>query len=240
VSGDQFRPKPPPALNTGKYAKDYNEVKEIGDASSTTRSQEQSNLARWAAMTSPVNLFNPVAVQLIEGQKRSLTANARLFALLNMAMFDGSIATFDAKYFYQFWRPVTAIHAGDLDGNVKTDPDQSFQSFLPSPPYPGYPSGHGGLSNPGRVILERLLGTGRTSITLSNPALPGFTLHYTKLRQITDDIADARVYAGIHFRFDQESAEVMGREVAHYIYTRYLRCARPGGCGDSEDYEAEQ
>jgi hypothetical protein len=235
-SASQFRPKPPPALNTGKYAGDYEEAKEIGSASSTTRTEEQSRLAQWAAMTSPVNLWNPVAVQAIAGKQRSLTENARLFALLNMAMCDGSIATFEAKYFYHFWRPITAIHAGDVDGNKRTQADPLFQSFLPSPPYPAYPSGHGGLSNAGRCMLERLLGRGRISITLSNPVV-GVTLNYTRFRQITDDIADARLFAGIHFRFDQEAAEVLGREVAHYIHTHYLRCAKPGGCGDIEDHE---
>lgn len=239
-SGDQFRPKPPPALKTGKYAKDYNEAKEVGDASSTTRTQEQSNLAQWAAMTSPVNLWNPVAVQVIAGQKRSLTEKARIFALLNMAMCDGSIATFEAKYFYHFWRPVTAIHDGDLDGNTRTEADPSFVSFLPSPAYPAYPSGHGGLSNSGRSMLERLLGRRRVSVTLTNPALPDLTLRYTRLRQITDDIADARVYAGIHFRFDQESAEMLGTEVARYIHGNYLRCARPGTCGDVEEDDEDR
>jgi hypothetical protein len=238
ASGRQFRPKPPPALTSCRYARDYNEVKSVGALSSTTRTPEETNLALWASMTSPVNLWNPVAVEIVTRQRKSLSQNARIFALLNMAIFDASIATFEAKYFYHLWRPVTAIHAGDLDGNSRTKADPGFMSLLTAPPYPAYPSGHGGLSNGGRVMLQRLLGT-RHSITLTNPGVPGLVLKYSRLRQVTDDIADARIFAGIHFRFDQVGAEILGRQVARYIHLNYLRCARADGCGCEAEDEAE-
>ena len=238
---DQFRSKPPPALTSGEYRRDYNEVKEVGGIFSADRPQDRADLARFAAMTGPVQLWNPVAVQMSVARRTPLAENARLFALLNMAICDASIAVFDSKYFYQFWRPVTAIRAGDTDGNPKTDPDPVFTPFITTPPYPSHPSGHGSLSNAARYVLEDFFGSGRQpAITLSNAALPGVTLRYTKFRQITDDIADARVYGGIHFRFEQDAAEVLGRRVARYVQQHNLRCARANKCDDGDDEEDEQ
>jgi hypothetical protein len=234
---DQFRPKPPPALTTRRYSRDYNEVKEVGDILSTLteRPQDRIDVVRYAAAMSPTQFWNPVAVQLSEADKLSLSENARLFALLNMAMADTAIAVFEAKYFYNFWRPVTAIRAGDIDGNPKTSRDPGFSTFIATPPYPGYPSGYGGLSNAARSVLERIVGRGRHAVTLSNTALPGVTIRYTNLRHITDDIADGRIYAGIHFRFDQDAAEEMGERIAGYVVKNHLGCARRGGCDGEEE-----
>jgi hypothetical protein len=236
VRPDQFRPKPPPALTSSQYKRDYNEVKEVGNVNSTARPQDRSDVARFAAATSPVQLWNPVALQVGAAERTSLSENARVFALLNMAMCDASIAVFEAKYFYHFWRPVTAIRAGDTDGNPRTEPGSDFTPFVTTPLYPSYPSGHGGLSNAARYVLERIFGSGRQStITLSNPALPDVTLRYTKFRQITDDMADARVYGGIHFRFEQDEAELLGRRVARYVQNSNLRCLQADRCADAED-----
>jgi hypothetical protein len=216
---DQFRPRPPPALTSNRYARDYNEVKDVGDVMSDidARTQDRINVVRFTAMTSPTQIWNSIAIQLSEAEKLSLAENARLFALLNMAIADAAIAVFEAKFVYNLWRPVTAIRAGDLDGNPRTEPDPAFNTFITTPPYPDYPSGAGGLGNAGRSLLERMFGRGRHPITLSNPALPGVTLQYTKLRHITDDTADARIYGGIHFRFAQEASEVLGERVAGYV-----------------------
>lgn len=234
---DQFRPKPPPALTSRRYARDYNEVRRVGDAVSTeaARPQDRVDVARYAAATGPVQLWNPVAVQLSVANELSLSENARLFALLNISICDAAIAAFEEKYFYHFWRPVTAIRAGDIDGNPETEPAPGFTPFITTPAYPGYPSGHGSLSNGARSLLERVFGRGRHSVTLSNAAVPNVTLRYTNLRHITDDIADARVYAGIHFRFDQDEAEVLGERVAGYVLKHNLNCAHRGGCGGEDD-----
>jgi hypothetical protein len=233
---DQFRPKPPPALTSRRYARDYNEVKEIGDVLSldTARPQDRIDVARYAAMTSPTQIWNSVAVQLSNAERLSLAENARLFALLNMAVADASIAVFEAKYFYNLWRPVTAIRAGDLDGNSRTAPGSGYMPFIATPPYPAYPSGFGGLCNAARALLEEMFGRGRHTVTLTNAALPNLTLRYTNLRHITDDAADARIYAGIHFRFDQDAAEVLGERVAAYVLKNNLQCARRGGCNGDE------
>jgi hypothetical protein len=236
---DQFRPKPPPALTSSRYTRDYNEVKNVGDTLSNinTRPQDRIDSVRYVAMTSPTQIWNSVAIQLSEAERLSLGENARLFALLNMSIADAAIAVFEAKYAYNLWRPVTAIRAADFDGSPRTDPDPAFNTFITTPPYPSYPSGAGGLGNAGRSLLERMFGRGRHPVTLSNPALQGVTLRYTKLRHITDDLADARIYGGIHFRFDQEASEVLGDRVAAYVLRNNLRCARRGVCDDGGEEE---
>lgn len=236
---DQFRPRPPPALTSSRYARDYKEVKEVGDVMSdiNARTQDRINVVRFIAMTSPTQIWNSIAIQLSEAERLSLVENARLFSLLNMAIADAAIAVFEAKFVYHLWRPVTAIRAGDIDGNPATEPDLAFNTFIATPPYPDYPSGAGGLGNAGRSILERMFGRGRHPVTLSNPALPGVTLQYTKLRHITDDTADARIYGGIHFRFAQEAAEALGERVAGYVLRNNLRCARRALCEDGGNEE---
>jgi hypothetical protein len=149
-----------------------------------------------------------------------------------MAIADAAIAVFEAKYHYNTWRPVTAIWAGAADDNPATQADLGFATLITTPPYPSYPSGFGGLSNAGSYVLERTFGSGRHVIALSHPTLAGVTLEYKRLREITDDIADARVYGGIHFRFDQDAAEVLGRDVARYVMATQLRCAGDAACED--------
>ena len=232
---DQFRSPPPPPLTSAEYRRDYNEVKLMGGSHSSERPVDRTNMARFAAMTSPVMLCNSIAVQLATAQMPSLSENARTFALLNMAIADATIAVFDSKYFYHLWRPVTAIRAGNMDPNPKTEGDPTFNTLITTPPYPAYPSGYGGLAAAGRYILERAFGSTQHVIKLSLPTLPGVMLEYTKIRDLTDDIADARVYAGIHFRFDQNEAEVLGLNVAQYVKQNNLRCAREDQCEDSDE-----
>jgi hypothetical protein len=151
---------------------------------------------------------------------------ARTLALLNMAINDGLIASMETKYFYQFWRPVTAIRAGDTDGNARTDADFGFTPFITTPAFPSYPSAHASAGYAAREVLERSGGVGIQSITLANVTLPDVILHYTTLQQITEDIDDARVYGGIHFRFDQEAGAWQGRHVGEYVYMHNLRPKR--------------
>jgi hypothetical protein len=221
--GSQFRSPPPPALHTGKYANDYNEVKLLGRIDSPFRPQDRTDVARFYAATTPIQTWNPAARQASAVQGMTLPENARIFALLAMAMADGSIAVFDTKYFYNRWRPVTAIWGGGIDGNPMTTPDPTWLPLIATPPFPSYASAHATLSGAARAVLERAFGKRGLAITLSNPALPGVVLNYTTWDQITDDIDDARVYGGIHFRFDQEAGAHQGRQVGRYILRHYLR-----------------
>jgi hypothetical protein len=232
--GSQFRATPPPALRSGRYTMDYHEVKRVGRFDSPFRPQDRTDVAQFYAATTPVMAFNTAARQVSSAQSKSLSENARIFALLAMAIADGSISVFEAKYFYNYWRPVTAIQAGDTDGNRLTDPDPAWLPLLVTPPFPSYPSAHATLSGAARAVLERAFGHGGLAITLSNPSVPGVILNYTAWEQITDDIDDARVYGGIHFRYDQEAGARQGRRVGRFILRQYLRSPN-----DADDFDDE-
>src|SRR5262249_7329720 len=182
-----------------------------------------TDVALFYAATTPVQAWNSAARQVSAERGRTLSENARTFALLAMAMADGSIAVFDTKYTYNRWRPVTAIQNGDLDGNKKTTPDPPGPPLVAPPPFPSFASAHATVSGAARAVLERAFGENGHAITLTNPGLPGIVLNYTAWGQITDDIDDARIYGGIHFRFDQEAGARQGREVGRYILRHYLR-----------------
>ena len=237
-SVSEFLLDPPPALDSNQYAKAYNEVKAVGSASanSTERPQDRANVVLFYASSSPTFVFNLAARQVVAQEGwHSLSENARAFALINMAINDGAIASFFNKYHYNFWRPETAIHAGDTDGNRKTDPDPNWVPFIPAPCFPGYPSNHGSLSNSGAEVLRRLYGEAGHAITLSNPAVPNIVLHYGSFRKITDDISDARVYGGIHFRTDQDAGERLGRAVGRAVYKNNLRAKHGNDWHDDWD-----
>jgi len=221
-----FLPAPPPALTSNRYAKDYNEVLTVGDLNSPARPQDRSTVARFYAASSSTYLLNLAARQLSVARGRSLSENARELALLNMAVNDALIASFHTKYHYNFWRPETAIHGGWADGNAKTEADTAFAPFILTPCFPSYPSNHASGSSAGAEILRRFYGAAGHSIDFSNPALPGVALHYTSLKEITDDVDDARIFGGIHFRFDQEVGGRLGRELATYVYKNNLRPVR--------------
>ncbi|MBB5340866.1 vanadium-dependent haloperoxidase [Tunturiibacter gelidoferens] len=214
---------PPPVLTSREYAKTYNEVMTVGSIDSTERPQDRANVALFYAAASPTQVFNQAVQQVAQERWHSLTENARALAVMNMAMNDSLVAAFFNKYHYNFWRPETAIHAGDTDGNPKTDPDPSFVPFVTTPCFPSYPSNHGSAANGAAQILKRIYGEGEHFITLSNPAVPNIVLQYTTFDQITDDISDARVYGGIHFRTDQVAGERLGNAIGKAVYKNNLR-----------------
>ena len=225
-SASDFLLDPPPALTSNKYAKTYNEVMTVGSVDSTERPPDRANVALFFAASSSTLVFNQAARQVSQEQGRSLSENARALALINMANNDSLVATFLNKYHYNFWRPETAIHAGDTDGNPKTDPDPSYVPFIVTPCFPSYPSAHGSASNAEAEVMRRLYGEAGHSITLTNPAVPSIVLQYTSFKQITDDISDARVYGGIHFRTDQVAGTQLGRAVGTAVYKNNLRPLR--------------
>lgn len=231
-SGDQFRADPPPALSSSRYARAYDEVQKVGNKNSPKRPQDRDDVARFYAAVLATATWNPVASQLAVAQNKPLSENARALALLNMAIFDAFITTFDSKYHYIFWRPETAIRAGDADDNPQTKPDAVFEPFITTPCHPSYPSAHAALGSAAREVLERIYGRTGHSITLSNPAVPDVTLQYNNLRDISEDIDDARVYGGIHFRFDQGAGNDQGRRVGNYVFKNNLRRAKDTGCDE--------
>jgi membrane-associated phospholipid phosphatase len=222
-SASDFLLDPPPALTSNKYAKTYNQVMTVGSVDSTERPPDRASVALFYAATSSTQVFDQAARQVSQEQGRSLSENARALALTNMANNDSLVATLVNKYHYNFWRPETAIHAGDTDGNPNTDPDPSYAPFIVTPCFPSYPSAHGSASNAAAEVMRRLYGEAAHSITLTNPAVPDIVMNYTSFRQITDDISDARVYGGIHFRTDQTAGAQLGRAIGAAVYKNNLR-----------------
>jgi UrcA family protein len=222
----QFRSPPPPSLRSKKYARDYEEVKQGGEAHSKERPEDRLQVARFYDATDGEQIYYPAARQVLTARPQSLSKNARLFALLAIAMWDSAIACFETKYHFNLWRPVTAIREGATDGNDRTAPDANWQAAVFTPPFPAYPSGHATFGGAARVVLEREFGRHGHSITLTNPALPEIVLSYTTFRQITDDIDDGRVFGGVHYRFDQEAGARMGERVGEYVLRHTLRPVR--------------
>jgi membrane-associated phospholipid phosphatase len=223
-----FRAATPPLLTSGAYAKAYNEVKTVGAIDSVARSQDRTDVARfYAGGLSPVGWANIAAQQIASVRPESLSENARALALINMAISDAAVSVFDAKYHYTTWRPETAIHGADADGNPKTDPDVAFTPLIVAPCFPSYPSAHGTLSSAAAEVLQRLYGASGHDLTFSAASVPGVVLHYTTFKAIIADISDARVYGGIHFRFDQDGGERQGQRIGQYIFKHSLRPILP-------------
>jgi hypothetical protein len=223
-----FRPALPPELTSSEFTKDYNEVKRVGSLNSSERPQDRSDVARFYQASSPTLVVNLTARQVAEAQHRSTSENARALALLNMATSDSLVASFSAKYHYNFWRPENAIRFLEDYGNPKTEPDPTYVPFISTPCFPSYPSNHASGSNGAAEVLRRLYGEGGHSITLVNPynaSVASLQFTYTTFNQICDDVDDARVYGGIHFRFDQVTGGRLGREVGTYVYKHNLRKA---------------
>lgn len=221
----QFRSAPPPPLGSLRYARDLNEVKLVGGVDSQHRSAHKADVARFYNVVLAVATWNPAVAQVTLQKRQSLSFNARLFALLNMAMSDALVAVMDTKYKYVFWRPETAIPNADRDGNRWTEADPAFLPFIPTPCFPSYGSAHAAASYAARVVAESLLGDDEREMVLSNPATP-IVLEYETFEEITDDIDDARVYGGIHFRFDQRAGGRQGRRIGEWVVKHQLRPAR--------------
>jgi len=233
-SAKEFLLEPPPALASNEYAKAYNEVMTVGSLDSTERPPDRSDVATYYAATSPTQAFNQAARQVAQEQRHSLSENARALALINMAISDSLVASFFNKYHYNFWRPETAIRAGDTDGNRKTDPDPNYVPFIVTPCFPSYPSNHGSAANAAAAVMRRLYGEAGHSMTLSNPAVPTIVLQYTSFSQITDDISDARVYGGIHYRTDQVAGTRLGKAIGRAVYRNNLRAVHANDRDDDE------
>jgi hypothetical protein len=220
-----FRPVPPPALTSGVYTADYNEVKTMGVKDGSGRTADQSELALfWAGNTALY--WNRIASQVSAERHLSLTENAHLFALLNVTMADAAIACWDAKYRYVFWRPITAIRSGDLDGNPNTDVDAAFVPWLDfypggTPPHPEYPSGHSTVSGAAAFVLAEHFGD-NTAFTVTSDVRTG-TRSFASFSAATAEIADARVFGGIHWRNSCVRGNALGQAVAGYVLDHAMR-----------------
>ena len=223
----QFRLPPPLALNSPEYAADLNEVREMGSLSSTSRSSEQTEVALFWALNTPL-AWNRIAAQLSAARGLSLTENAHLFAVLNVTLADAITACWDSKYRYIFWRPVTAIRAGAAPGDPDADWRPLLDSLTGTPPHPEYPSAHSTYSGAAAFILAAAFGE-NTAFSLTSEIRPG-TRSYASFSEAIAEIADARVFGGIHLRSSCARGNSLGRAVADYV-SRHAGRAR----GDDQD-----
>ena len=225
----QFRLPPPLALNSPEYAADLNELKVMGIFSGSARTPDQSELALFWAGNTPL-YWNRIAAQISAARGLTLTENAHLFALLNIAMADAGIACWDGKYRYVFWRPITAIRTG----LTPADADPTWVPWLDffatgTPPHPEYPSGHSTVSGSAAFILAAAFGE-NAAFSVTSDARPG-TRAFSSFADAVAEIADARVFGGIHFRTSCVRANTLGRAVADYV-SRHAMRARGDDLGE--------
>ena len=218
-NSSQFRPGPPPALDSAQYAADVNEVKAIGRVDSAIRTETQTELSLLWAATSPLD-ENAVA-RSVAPRRYALVDTARFFALINFAGCDGMIAGFDAKYHYGFWRPFHAIRLADTDGNPATEPDPLWTSLIPAPNHPEYISTHSTVTGASMRVLALLLGD-ETPFTVSSPALPGVTATYQRFSDAAVEVGLSRIWGGIHFRTACEVGRGVGESIADQAVMNHL------------------
>jgi hypothetical protein len=225
-SADQFRPGPPPNLTSAEYARDYNETKSLGGAKSVARTAEQTALVRFWPTPSLSLGWQSAARQLAVARELPLDECARLFALMNMASANSFITDWDAKFTYNFWRPVTAIRNGDQDGNDATERDASWTPLAPTPMHPEYPSQAAISAGVALGVIEAVFGPNpNVAVTIADPADPKRTRSLT-VSQIAEEHNNVRIWGGIHFRNSLEVATDMGRKIAGYLVANVITPAR--------------
>ncbi len=219
----QFRPGPPPSLASADWARDYNEIKSVGARQSAARSAEQTEAARfWTVVGAPS--WNPVVRSLALSKPLDLVDNARLFALVNMAASDAFVAVFDGKYAYNLWRPITAIRNGDLDGNDATSLDPEWLPLVDTPLHPEYPCAHCITAGAIGEVLEAQFGKGEVPpITMTSPTAPGVTHRWTRIADYVQEVDNARIWGGIHYRNSTQVGEAMGRKIGALAVQSFLK-----------------
>jgi hypothetical protein len=219
----RFRPDGPPSLTSRRYARDYNEIKEIGSLTSATRTAEETEIARFW-LGSPSDIWNSVARGMVEARQLDLSSAARVFALMYLAGADASIVCWDAKYTFNFWRPQVAIRQGELDGNDRTVGDSSWTPLFPTPPHPEYLSGHTTNSSAMGMVLRSIFGDKPgVPILAKSSTNPNFPREWESFSEGVEEVIDARIFSGIHFRTADEDGARVGRAVAEYIIRRELQ-----------------
>src|SRR5213082_2669096 len=217
-SSSQFRPPGPPPLDSQQYAADYDEVKSLGAAVDSTRTEEQTQIALFwadgAGTETPPGHWNSIAQLISDMQGNTLEQNARLFALLNIAMADAAICAWDAKYEFHFWRPVTAI--------AFAEPELNWMSFIVTPPFPDYVSGHSTFSAAAATVLPLFYGTEDLPFTTGSDFLPGVYRSFPTCLDAAEEAAVSRIYGGIHFRSASEDGLHAGISIAEWTVTHYL------------------
>jgi hypothetical protein len=226
-SADQFRPGPPPALSSAEWARDYNEVKSLGGARSTARTPQQTEAVKFWDNVNFGPAWQAASRELAIKNKLSLAECARLFALLNMSLANAYIVNWDAKYTYNFWRPVTAIRNGDQDGNDATERDAGWTSFNPTPMHPEYPSQATINATIASAVLESVFGSVKAiPFTATDVRDPKRTRQFASLADMAEEQKNVRVWGGVHYRFAIRASEDVGPKVAAYVIGNTLKPVR--------------
>ena len=224
-SPSQFRPVPPVSLDSKEWATDYNELKDYGGEVSTKRTAQQTEIARFWLVGPPV-AYHPFARQLVIAKQMSVVDSARFMALVSVGLTDAIIAVLDAKYHYNFWRPLTAIRNGDMDGNSATEREETWQPIATTPMHPEYPCAHCIQSGSVAGVVKAVLGSmDIPEIAVTSPTAPGVTRRWTNMTTFTEEIANARVWAGFHYRFSTRVGTDMGLRIGEYIANNAMQPA---------------
>jgi PAP2 superfamily len=213
---NEFRPGPPPALTSATYTEVFNEVKDLGFIDSTTRTKEQTQIGKfWNGNIQ--DFWNEIAQTAALAHHLNLEHSARVFALLNISLADTTIAFFEAKYAYNFWRPVTAVQLADTDGNPRTGPNPTWLPLnTKTAPDPSYPGAHSAISKAGATVLSFYFGH-QFSFDVSSESLAGVSRHFNSFSTAAEEAGLSRIYAGQHFRTDHVAGKRLGRQVAESI-----------------------
>ena len=222
TSASQFRPPPPPDLKSEIWARDYNEIKAIGGKQSPRRTTDQTDIARFWEATGPA-IYSGVVNSIGNMPGREITRNARLYMAITQAIDDALISVFDGKYHYNFWRPVTAIRNGDIDGNDKTERDASWTPFINTPMHPEYPCAHCIISGAVGTVLQAEIGSETPVLATTSPTANNVKRTWMKIEDFIQEVANGRIYDGVHFRNSTEVGTAMGREIGKLAVARYLK-----------------
>jgi hypothetical protein len=222
TSPSQFRPGPPPDLKSELWVRDYNEIKAIGRRDNSTRTQEQTDIARFWEATG-ASIYHALVRSVAESAGRDVTRNARLFMVVTQATDDAMIAVFDAKYKYNFWRPITAIRNGDIDGNDATERDPSWTPFINTPMHPEYPCAHCIVSATIGTIIEAEFGNATAPVFATNsPSANNAKRTWMKMEDFIQEVANGRIYDGVHFRNSTEVGTAMGKTIGALAAAKYF------------------
>lgn len=228
--GYQFRADGPPKLTDDAYTRAFDEVKRLGSKDSTARTADQTEIALfWAdgdGTVTPPGHWNRIAQSVARDRGLSLEENARLFALLNVALADVAIACWDCKYHFRVWRPIQGIREADTDGNPDTAPDRDWEPLLVTPPFPAYTSGHSSFSGAAATVLAAVLGSDKVRFSSSSDGLPGVTRRFTSFWAAAEEAGMSRIYGGIHWQFDNTDGLAGGKKVAEHVLAHCLKPVR--------------
>jgi hypothetical protein len=223
ASPSQFRPAPPVSLQSQEWVTDYIELKDYGGQVSAKRTASQTETARFWLVGPPV-AYDPFVRRLVAAKQMNVVDSARLMALVSMGITDAIIAVLDAKYYYNFWRPITAIRNGDIGGNPATEREPTWQPLATTPMHPEYPCSHCIQSGALAAVIKAVFGTvDIPEIAITSPTAPGVTHRWSNMTAFTDEVASARIWAGFHYRFSTRVGTGMGLELGDYVVKNVMQ-----------------